>query len=1760
MKKRIIAGVLAAVMTFGLIVCPTGQSTAYASELTENVDVTDATTEIPESEEIQEDVESTENAEEIITESTEDTEEQGEIITESTEDTEEQGDIITEKTHYIQYLMMGSEAIGLSEIQKIVVGLGCDMEIASAALKYHNLDTNEEYEQEYSTVVDGALLFELSFSAESFIGKYQIDSVTYTIENNNYEESFAEAGIDATFGVEETVENNPDAIVEESSSETNTADIDVVRIDEEGNYISEESISNAIDEAYADSVSSIATYSLEENRNKDLIVVLDPGHDNTHKGTSGNGIQEETVNLKIATYCKEALEKYSGVKVYMTRSTENCPYPGTTSGNDNENRVKFAANIGADIYISIHNNAAQSSAAHGAMVFYPNKNYNPSVSQEGKGLAEVIEKNLVALGLYNRGVTVRNAKEDKYPDGSAADYYGVIRNAKLAGIPAIIVEHAFVTNYNDAEGFLSSELKLKKLGEADAAAIAEYYGLGTVVKFSADSVKIANVDNTSGTALMSVWGVQPAEKVKKISFAVWSKEDKSDLKWYDVNGNGATTYAAELNIKNHNYNVGKYYIDVYAYDTSGKSCFLGGTTCNFSKNVSTVTASTKDEVNYEVKMTGVSIPGGFKGIKYAVWSEKNDKDDLIWYESSLNQQGYYIANVSIKNHKTAGKYYVDAYAVKENNQIEYVGGTTFQVSDISGGKVSIENMNYATGEWDVVVSDIVTPAGVKTVQIPAWNKNDKSDVYWYNAEKQKNGTYVAHIRIKNHNNAYGKYMMDVYVTANNEIQKCINSSSTELRIESSTVEAYGNSTETDYTIKISNIKMQGTPVKAKAAVWSKNNWQDDLVWYTADKGSDGRWYVNVPISRHKTAGLYYADVYIEDINGNSVYAGGTTFNVSDAQASGITILNYNKEEGTFDVVVNDVNAKAGIKQVKIPVWSKEDHSDIYWYVAEKQGGGSYIAHVDISNHQFHYGKYYVDAYAVSNTDIQSFLCGTNINVKEVGKIIKASGNEDESSYTVTIKNIGNEDKIKEVKVAVWSKNGGQDDLLWYKAEKNEKNTWKTNIPIIKHKTAGLYYADVYVTDINNQSNYAGGTTFQVGEMSIKGIKISNKDNASGTFNVTISGVESKSGVKQIKVPVWSKEDHSDLYWYEAKKQADGTYAIQANIKNHQYNYGKYYVDTYGVTQNGIEKFLGGTTVVLNAPTAVIKATANKDESQYNIAIDNLGLAGGIKDVKVAVWSQIGGQDDLAWYAASNIESGSWKTTVEIARHKTIGTYYADVYATNSAGKMQYVGGTTFTVDGIEGGSVSIRNVNNSAGSFDVVVDDVTSNVGIKMIKVAVWSSDDHADLYWYTASQTSNGSYVANVNISNHQYNYGNYYVDVYGYAKNNTSQFLTGTRVEMKQPTAVIKVSGNEQQTIFNMSASNVGNSGGVKEVRVAVWSETDGQDDLMWYTAEKNSTGTWSANIPIVNHKTAGKYYADVYATSFVGKSVYLGGKTFNVEKPTADSVKVINHDEANGTFGVEVSGIHAKAGVNKIQIAVWSSKNQNDLRWYDAITNGDGTYKINVSIVDHQKNTGLYYADAYLTDNNGIEAFVGGVTCSMVNVTSYYHPIEGNTSVTIQQMVDYYRARATYPAFYANTEAATIEDFCRIYQEECKTEGIRAEVAFCQAMKETGFLRYGGNVKIEQYNFAGMGSTGAGVAGESYPDVRTGIRAQVQHLKAYANNDPLKNACVDSRFKYVSRGTAPYVEWLGIQENPYHKGWATAKNYGYDIVGMINNLKTY
>ena len=172
---------------------------------------------------------------------------------------------------------------------------------------------------------------------------------------------------------------------------------------------------------------------------------------------------------------------------------------------------------------------------------------------------------------------------------------------------------------------------------------------------------------------------------------------------------------------------------------------------------------------------------------------------------------------------------------------------------------------------------------------------------------------------------------------------------------------------------------------------------------------------------------------------------------------------------------------------------------------------------------------------------------------------------------------------------------------------------------------------------------------------------------------------------------------------------------------------------------------------------------------------------------------------------------------------------------------------------------------------------------------------------------------------------------------------------------------------------------------------------------------------------------------------------------------------------------------------------------------------------------------------------------------------YPIMGSSDVTVQEMVDYFNASGeAYPAEELSEGGAdSIETFCQMYYDEATAEGVRPEVAFAQTMKETGFLQYGGDASIEQFNFAGLGTTGNGVPGNSYPDVQTGIRAQIQHLKAYATSDSLNQDCVDDRYEYVKKGSAPYVQWLGQQENPEGLGWATGDNYGYDIVGMIEDM---
>ncbi|MCI8514222.1 MAG: hypothetical protein HFI93_06280 [Lachnospiraceae bacterium] len=368
----------------------------------------------------------------------------------------------------LNYLLVEKEYLEAGEIQNIVVSLGdAENHISEAALEYKNETSGAVYQAVSAASSEDGLLFRMSAREQ---GTYTLLSIQFTYEGRAEKILLADLGMKVQYGVGLAVDTEADdyLISDLSALELESS---IVSVGENG-VIGADSIAEALE--------NVSSYGLR-NRSGDLVVVLDPGHDNTHAGAQKNGYSEEKLVLKIARYCKEELEKYNGVVVYMTRESDACAWgSGTTSGECLTKRTEFAKEKGADVFVSFHLNSNASSSPKGAGVYYPNQNYRPDLSQEGHDLGRVIVDKLMALGLseWAGGTLIRNSDDgDTYPDGSLTDYLAVIRKNKENGIPAVLIEHAFLSNSSDVNNFLNSEDKLKRLGVADAEAIVQYYGL-----------------------------------------------------------------------------------------------------------------------------------------------------------------------------------------------------------------------------------------------------------------------------------------------------------------------------------------------------------------------------------------------------------------------------------------------------------------------------------------------------------------------------------------------------------------------------------------------------------------------------------------------------------------------------------------------------------------------------------------------------------------------------------------------------------------------------------------------------------------------------------------------------------------------------------------------------------------------------------------------------------------------------------------------------------------------------------------------------------------------------------------------------------------------------------------------------------------------------------------------------------------------------------------------------------------------------------
>ena len=370
----------------------------------------------------------------------------------------------------IQYVYVEKPNLQVGEKQKIVVSFSENIDADEVVLLYQKENSLDVLETNVTNEEDGAKEFDILFPKESDMGTYYIQGVKIYNGSEEIVYNFKEIGIDAKFGVEEYCETEPDAIVENADNSTAVSDevgISVMSLDDEGNIEDNTEVEESVNKEI-NSENDIAVYSENtEKTAKPYVIVLDPGHGGYDGGANGNGVNEKDLTLKIAKYCKKYLEQQGNAKVYMTRNDDT--YVSLAG------RVDYAASVNANLFVSIHLN---SGGGHGAEVYYPNSNYRSDIGSEGKTLAQSVQDELIALGIYSRGIKIRNSQDSKYPDGSTQDYYAVIQRSKRAGFPGIIIEHAFIDSTNDFSAFLNSDEKLERLGKADATGILKYLGIG----------------------------------------------------------------------------------------------------------------------------------------------------------------------------------------------------------------------------------------------------------------------------------------------------------------------------------------------------------------------------------------------------------------------------------------------------------------------------------------------------------------------------------------------------------------------------------------------------------------------------------------------------------------------------------------------------------------------------------------------------------------------------------------------------------------------------------------------------------------------------------------------------------------------------------------------------------------------------------------------------------------------------------------------------------------------------------------------------------------------------------------------------------------------------------------------------------------------------------------------------------------------------------------------------------------------------------
>ena len=456
---------------------------------------------------------------------------------------------------------------------------------------------------------------------------------------------------------------------------------------------------------------------------------------------------------------------------------------------------------------------------------------------------------------------------------------------------------------------------------------------------------------------------------------------------------------------------------------------------------------------------------------------------------------------------------------------------------------------------------------------------------------------------------------------------------------------------------------------------------------------------------------------------------------------------------------------------------------------------------------------------------------------------------------------------------------------------------------------------------------------------------------------------------------------------------------------------------------------------------------------FDVVISNVLAPQGVASVSVPVWSDDKGQDDLVWHHATLQQDGRYRVTVKASDHKnTTGKYHVHLYYTQLNGEQIGVTATTTEVSigktankGKPSGRVTIENNNSTTGTFDAVIRDVVSPNGLKEVLVPTWSEvNGQDDLIWHKAVKQADGSYRATIKSSDHKNSQGKYQVHVHYVDGSGQRRYVTETSTQLKlsQPTGKVNIQNNNKETgTFDVVVTDVFSPKGVQAVQVPVWSDQGGQDDLIWYSATRQSDGSYKASIKAENHKNStGTYHVHLYYIQNDGSRIGVHSTTTQVEyrnltHKTKAYIKDVNSQ--TGTFTVAVDQSAQGKRIKNIRAAVWSQAHQENLSWYTQTPAGGHT-EIGITAVNHGNKQGDYTTHVYVDYTDGsVEGFNLGQTRLMPHqVTDQKNRViraasnlvgTSTGSAAHQRMVEDYNSVKPLPVGYA---VKNTDDWCDVF----------------------------------------------------------------------------------------------------------------------------------